>query len=98
MRFRARLGAVCATINGHDKFCCRRCHTEIQIVEKPDVSDLLIALRCWIIPLMLVGLPYELWQKSYVLSGLGTAFVILWSLREHEQLRYFLRISEKDQA
>ena len=85
-----------AAINGHDKFFCRHCHLEIHVVEIPDVSVLLIAIRCWIIPLMLAGIPYELLQESPVLSGLGAIFGVAWALNQNEEVRFFLKLAEKD--
>jgi hypothetical protein len=74
---------------------CRHCHEQIELVEdsSDDISDIIFNfVRCWILPLMLAGVPLQLFSREPFFATIGFLVLILWQLREYEATHYDLRL------
>ena len=85
-----------AALNGNDKFCCPRCRAKIKVVEVESVSFLQSVIRCWLIPLFAIGLPFEFWSTSPALLWPSVIILLAWTLHEFENVYYNLKLDELD--
>jgi hypothetical protein len=83
------------TFAGDSVVSCRHCREQIELVEgsSDDISDIIFNfVRCWIVPLLLAGVPLELFSREPFFATGGFLAIILWQLREYEATHYDLRL------
>jgi hypothetical protein len=85
-----------------DVFSCRNCGEKTKLIED-DPSDeifpmIFSVIRCGIVPVMLGGLLIDFFGSSPLFASICYLVIILWTLREREEMHYFLRVGSAENA